>query len=147
MLTMPTRSHWFNPRAAKARLQDIDAEIAQLHQERALLWRLLGPGSGAAGSPATSGGARRGRPPGKRTGPTLSSLLAEAIQAGPSGKSWTAGELVAAVEKAHPGRLPGKAASGLVSAALAQAMRGKTPVFAARKTPGKRSKLYRLAGA
>ncbi len=67
------------------------------------------------------------------------------MRGGPAGKAWGAVELVAAVEKAHPGRLPAKNASSHVSAALSQAMRGKTPTFVARKSRGKRAKLYRLA--
>ena len=133
------REHsWFNLRAGRARLLEIAGEIAELRREHALLRSLLK----RSGAEPTSG--RRGRRR-RASGPTLASLLAAIIKAGPKQKAWTAGELAEALAKKHPGRVPGKNPSSLVSATLAQELRSKAPLFVARKARGKRAKLYRLA--
>jgi hypothetical protein len=130
-------SSWFNLRAGRARLVEIAAEIAELHREHALLRSLLK----RSGAEPKSGRGRRRR----ASGPTLASLLAAIIKAGPKEKAWTAGELADALAKKHPGRVPGENPSSLVSATLAQELRSKAPLFVARKARGKRAKLYRLA--
>jgi hypothetical protein len=152
---------WLNRTAARARLHELAGRIEGLQQERMVLTAAISFARGeavdlsrvATGAPASdSGKVRRGWPPvtngaaprGGR-GESMTLLLANAIKAGPAGKGWTIGELVAALEKTHPERVRASNASSLISAALAQALRAKRPLFVSRKRRGKRSHLYRLA--
>ncbi len=89
-------SSWFNLRAGRARLVEIEREVAELERERALLKSLL---AGAGALPKAS--SRRGRR--RSSGPTLATLLAAIIKAGPRAKAWTAGEADAEARKSKFG--------------------------------------------
>ena len=146
---------WFDRRAAQARIQEIEKQLAALGQEREAIGQALGgPNSyldGATGVelPVSLGTMTvgNGRKPGRRgpkPGPTMVELLVEAAKSNPV-KGWTVGELLTEVGKKHPERAGAKNASAQVSALLAQEAGRKSPRFTASKVRGQRAKLYKLA--
>jgi hypothetical protein len=144
---MPIES-WLNRRAAQARLHELERQFQRLQQERLLLSAVISFKKGGSAPALVSNGAgsvapRAGRV--SRQGESMTTILADAIAGGPAGKGWTIGDLVASLRRTHPDRVRASNASSLISAALAQALRAKRPLFVSRKRRGKRSHLYRLA--
>ena len=139
-----SKHSWFNRAAAGTRLIEIGTEMRALQQEYQLLKALLMDSpTPFDGLDPVSAFPRQAHSTGE---PTLSALIARIMKAGPEGRAWTVGELTEAIRVRHPGRLSGKSPSSLISATLSQDLRSKQPVFVARKSRGKRGKLYKLAG-
>ncbi len=144
---------WLNRRAAQARLHELARQMERLREEKLLLAAVISYAEGGSGvAPVSASGGlapRPGRPSRSQSpsgaGESLTTLLVDAIAAGPAGKGWTIGELVESVRRTHPERLRARNASSLISAMLSQALRAKQPLFVSRKRRGKRSHLYRLA--
>jgi hypothetical protein len=145
-------SQWFNAPAARSRLSQIDRELERLRSERALLVQVLGQITGPLAAPSLSAVSsaepippvRRGRRP--RNGRTsMLDLLAQIISAGPSTRGWTVGELRDELVKADPARASAPNASALISSALVQALRAKTPRFVGSKGGRGHAREYRLA--
>jgi hypothetical protein len=87
--------------------------------------------------------ARRGRPRNGR--PSMLDLLAQVISSGPANKGWTVGELRDQLLKIDPARASAANASALISSALVQALRAKSPRFTGSKGGRGHARLYRLA--
>jgi hypothetical protein len=139
---------WFNAPAARSRLSQIDRELDQLRSERALLTQILGQitGSRAGGADPMASlvpAARRGRPRNGR--PSMLDLLARVISGGPANKGWTVGELRDQLLKIDPARASAANASALISSALVQALRAKSPRFTGSKGGRGHARQYRLA--
>ncbi len=135
--------NWVNIEAARARLDEIEAILAKLTSERDLIRSLLSPeAAGAApSSPVVPAPGRRSR----GTHPTMTSMLADVMRRGARGKGWRVGELIAELPRVHPEWTAPSNASAVVSAALAQAVRSKHPLFTSEKNAGGRGNVYRLS--
>ena len=147
---------WLNRRAAQARLHELARELERLQQEKLLLSAVISYAQGGSrpalrstpsAEPVNGGGAapKAGRASGR--GESMTAILADAMARGPAGKGWTIADLVGSLGRTHPDRVRASNASSLISAALAQALRAKRPLFVSRKRRGKRSHLYRLASS
>ena len=133
---------WFNAPAAHSRLNEIDRELERLRGERALLVQVLGQ-IRAAGT--RGGRGFQGPPGGREKRPSMLDLLARIIRAGPAGKGWTVGELRDELIKVDPGRASAANASALISSALVQALRAKTPRFVGTEGGRGHAREYRLS--
>ena len=72
-------------------------------------------------------------------------LLERIISQGPPNQGWTVGELRDALVKIDPVRAGVSNASSLISSALVQALRAKTPRFVGGKGGRGHARKYRLA--
>jgi hypothetical protein len=147
-----TDGRWFNAPAARSRLSQIERELEWLRSERALLVQVLRQITGLAAAPAGGAGAsktpalsRRGRLSHRR--PSMLDLLARIIANGPASKGWAVGELRDQLLKVDPVRASAANASALISSALVQALRAKTPRFVGTKGGRGHAREYRLAPA
>jgi hypothetical protein len=153
----PPKNSWFNPNAARGRLQELDRAMETLQSERALLEQILGQARtqrsngvlpraevvrAVAGARARRGGKRRGR----RGGPSLLDVI-EKIMAAQSAKRWTVGELREEMLKVVPDRASAANASALISSALVQALRAKSPRFAGSRGGRGHARKYRLTAS
>jgi len=142
-------SNWFSPTAVRARLGQIDRELEVPRAERVLLLQVLGqqplasapPSVQPRSLPAGSRGRRRSR----EGGSTLLDLLAQVIERGVPNRGWSVGELRDELAKVAPERLKVPNASSLISAALGQSLRSKSPRFVGTKGSRGRAREYRLA--
>jgi hypothetical protein len=72
-------------------------------------------------------------------------LLARIIDGGPPNKGWTVGELRDRLRAIEPARAAPANASALISSALVQALRAKSPRFVGTKGGRGHAREYRLA--
>jgi hypothetical protein len=137
---------WFNAPAARTRLTEIDHELERLRSERALLVQVLGQvtGPSARSSSDRSAGAPA-RGPLAKSRPSMLDLLARIMTSGPADKGWAVGELRDQLLKTDPVRASAANASALISSALVQALRAKTPRFVGTKGGRGHAREYRLA--
>ena len=154
----PPKNTWFNQVAAHGRLQELDRLVEGLQAERVLLQQILGRVVGAVASvlPGASNGSktrrsvvvvakRRGRRRGRGGGPSLLDIIEKIMRAQPN-RRWTVGELRDEMLKVAPDRASAGNASALISSALVQALRAKTPRFSGSRGGRGHARKYRLAG-
>jgi hypothetical protein len=125
-----------------------------LQAERALLEQILGRGNTTSAIRAVArrkvaravvgAKVRRGRRRGRGGGPSLLDVI-EKIMLGQSARRWTVGELRKEMLKVAPERASAGNASALISSALVQALRAKTPRFGGSKGGRGHARKYRLA--